>query len=366
MNLYKQISKNNFWTVVLVFVFPLSLLILLFLVFFVISEPGDERVENWIKMTNAEVEQREDDPEKLGQAFDTEEVEYRTDGYYKKEHRPSTQWESALILLLFFSPYIFGGALIWMAIAYYWGGNMLLSSAHAREIRKRDNPEVYRLTENISIASGLPMPKIYIINDESLNAFATGRDPENASIALTTGIIRKLNKQELEGVIAHEMAHIGNRDIRLMLLIIFGIGFFAFVGEVLLRSTRHVGRGKNSGGAKLLLFLMGIVFMIFAYVLAPLIRLAISRQREYLADATGALITRNPEGLASALEKISQDARVESLDSRPTAAAICIENPRTTALERKSSKRSFIGTLFATHPAVEDRVRALRGMTVKH
>ena len=365
MTLYNQISKNNFWTTVLVLVFPLSLLLLLFLLFFVMTDASGERVEDWVQLTNQEVRELESDPEKTEEAFLSGAVVEREDGYYKKGYRPTTHLEDTLILLFFFSPYIFGGALIWMIVAYRWGGDMLLSSANAREIKKRDNPEIYRLVENLSIASGLPVPKIYIINDESLNAFATGRNPENAAIALTTGIIKKLNKLELEGVIAHEMAHIGNRDIRLMLFIIFGIGFFAFVGEVLIRSLRYSGGGKKSDGRiKLVLFLLGLVFMIFAYVLAPIIRLAISRKREYLADATGALMTRNPEALASALEKISQDARVESLDSRPTAAAICIENPRTTAESRKSKKRSFIGTMFATHPAVEDRVRALRGMAM--
>jgi len=257
-----------------------------------------------------------------------------------------------------FAPFIVLGGLGWMSIAYYFGGNMILRSAKAEEINKRDDPPVYRLVENTAIAAGLPTPKIYIIKDISLNAFATGRDPEHASIALTTGIIKKLNKQELEAVIAHEMGHIGNRDIRLMLLIIVGIGFFTFMGELLFRSQRHRSRNNKGGG---IFIIIGLVFLIFGYLIAPLIRLAISRRREYLADATSAMITRNPQALASALQKISVDPRVESLDSRPAAAAICISDPR----ESKKPKKavfSFFAGISATHPSTDKRIKALQQM----
>lgn len=251
-----------------------------------------------------------------------------------------------------------------MIIAYFFGGNMILKSAKSKEIHKKDFPKIYRIVENLSITAGLPTPKIYIINDSSLNAFATGRDPNHAAIALTTGIIKKLNKQELEGVIAHELAHIGNRDIRLMILIVIGLGFFSFVGEVLMRSAgRSSGRSSSKkGNAAAILFLLGLALIIFSYVIAPLLKLAISRKREYLADATGAMLTRHPEALASALEKISKDSRVESLDSRPTAAAICIENPFEPSEESEEKKGFFskIKGLFSTHPPTNERIRLLR------
>jgi len=252
-------------------------------------------------------------------------------------------------------PSICGGAItivtIWLFISYFSGSKMILNAAHAKSLTKSDNPVIYNLVQNLAITAGLPMPKIYVIEDESLNAFATGRNPENASITLTTGIIRILNKQELEAVIAHEMSHIGNRDIRLMLLMVAGIGCCTFFGHVLIRS----GRGGRDGAP---IMLLGAALLLFGLLLAPLLRLAVSRQREYQADATGVLLTRNPLALASALEKISQDARVEILDSQQSVSAMCIANP----LKKTKSLFGSLSGITATHPPIDERVRRLKAM----
>lgn len=246
-------------------------------------------------------------------------------------------------------------ASIWMAVSYFSGDHILLNSADAIPISRADQPEIYRLVENLCISRGLPVPRIYIMDDDSLNAFATGRDPQHASLALTKGIVQKLDRAELEGVISHELAHIENRDIRLMLITVAGISFFTFAGEICFRMGLSSRRGKNNGA--LLLVVLGIICWVYGLLFAPLIRLAISRKREYLADATGALTTRNPRALASALRKISQDSRVEALDKRASMAAMCIENP----LEKNNLFSSWSG-LTATHPPIEKRIAALEEM----
>lgn len=248
-------------------------------------------------------------------------------------------------------------AMIWIAISYFTGDKLLLNSADAIPVTQKDQPEIYRLVENLCMSRGLPLPRIYIMDDDSLNAFATGRDPQHASLALTKGIVQKLDRAELEGVVSHELAHIENRDIRLMLITIAGISFFTFAGEICFRiglSSRSRS-GKNNGA--LLFLVLGIVCSLYGLVFAPLIRLAVSRQREYLADATGALMTRNPKALANALRKISQDSRVEALDKRASMAAMCIENP----LE-KQNLFSWMTGLMATHPPIEKRIAALEEM----
>lgn len=246
-------------------------------------------------------------------------------------------------------------ACIWIAISYFTGDKLLLNSADAIPVTKADQPEIYRLVENLCISRGLPLPRIYIMDDESLNAFATGRDPQHASVALTKGIVQKLDRAELEGVIAHELSHVENRDIRLMLITVAGISFFTFAGELCFRIGLSSRRGKNSGAG--IFLILGIICWVYGLLFAPLIRLAISRKREYLADATGALMTRNPQALANALRKISCDSRVEVLDKRASMAAMCIENP----LERNNLFGSLSG-LWATHPPIEKRIAALEEM----
>lgn len=253
---------------------------------------------------------------------------------------------------------VVGIAFIWTGISYWFGDKMMLGFAGAEPLTHTDKAykRVYRSVENVSLAAGLPTPKVYIIEDESLNAFATGHNPQTASIALTSGIIKKLEPLELEGVIAHEMAHIGNRDIRLNMIIITGIGVCALLADILLRMT-YTSRSdsKDNGQAKLLLLLMGFALLVFNFLIAPIIHMAISRTREYAADATGAFITRNPEALASALEKISVDARVETLDKSPNMAGACIYDPT------DMTKSSFL-QLGQTHPPVADRIARLKQM----
>lgn len=260
---------------------------------------------------------------------------------------------------LYAIPICWALAMLWVLVSYYSGDQILLRSAKAVPIEKEDQPEIYRLVENIAITRGLPLPKVYIINDDSLNAFATGRDPQHASVALTKGIVQKLDRVELEGVIAHEMAHVENRDIRLMLITVAGISFFTLVGEILFRAalTARRGNGKNGAQAQLVLMLLGLVFLVYGYVIAPLIRLAVSRTREFQADATAALTTRNPAALASALRKISSDSRVESLADHASMAAMCIANPL-----KKQNLFASLSNLTATHPPVEARIRALMEM----
>ena len=196
-------------------------------------------------------------------------------------------------------------------------------------------------------------------DDDSLNAFATGRDPQHASIALTKGIVKKLERVELEGVVAHELAHVENRDIRLMLLIVAGISFFTFAGEFCLRQALYSGRRRSSkgGNGALVWLVVGIFCMVYGYLLAPVIRFALSRQREYQADATAALTTRNPRALASALQKISGDPRVEALDKRESMAAMCIESPLA-----KAGLFSRLSGLWATHPPIDKRIKVLLDM----
>ena len=242
-------------------------------------------------------------------------------------------------------------AFIWMSISYCFGDKMMMSFAGAIPMDRKENPKLYNMVENVAIMAGLPCPKIYIITDESLNAFATGKDPKNAAIAFTTGILKKLEPLELEGVIAHEMSHIGNRDIRLNMLLITGIGVFGFLGRNMFRMSSSKSNNKKDGQFAILLLFIGIALLIFDYVVAPLIHLALSRTREYAADATGAKILHNPKALADALEKISVDSRVEILDSQKTMAVACIPSPL-----------SKISELTSTHPPIEERIRRLRSM----
>ncbi len=248
-----------------------------------------------------------------------------------------------------------------MAFTSYWGGDKVaLWTAGAKgPIKKEDNPYVYRMVENLCITAGLPMPKIYIIQDPAPNAFATGRDPKHASIALTTGIIERLENEELEGVIAHELSHIKNYDIRLMMLVIVLVGIVALLSDWLLRFHFFGGRRNNrEGGGQigLVLILTGLILAILSPLVAQLIRLAVSRKREFLADADGALLTRYPEGLARALEKIAAH-KAPLLRANDATAHLYISNP----FGEKTAK--FFHKLFSTHPPIEERIKILREMT---
>lgn len=255
-------------------------------------------------------------------------------------------------------PVVFALAVIWMIVSYFTGAQMMINNANATEILLQTNRPLYRLVENLCITRGLPIPKIYVIDDPSLNAFATGRNPKNSIIAVTSGLLENLDKAELQGVVAHELAHIENRDITIMVLAIAGIAFFTFAAEALMYIASRAFRVRDDFRFSFLLFFAGAVCAILGYVVAPILRFAMSRQREYLADASSVLITRNPGALADALEKISQKAHVRVLRQHPSMAAICIETP----VEAEASLFNKLAGLYATHPPIDERIKRLRQM----
>ncbi|MDR2395316.1 MAG: M48 family metallopeptidase [Endomicrobium sp.] len=254
-------------------------------------------------------------------------------------------------------------AILWILVSYYLGQHFILATTKAVELTKQNAPEVVKIVEDIAITAGLPMPKVYSINDMGMNAFATGRDPKHSYIVLTKGIINKLEKSELEGVIAHEMAHIGNRDIKLMLIMIVCISFATILAEILLRIslTARTNNSKNNVSAiQIFLLILAISLYVYGYLVAPLIKFAVSRTREFQADATGALITRNPRGLISALEKISGNSVVKILSDKQTMSPMCIANPLTK--NKQDTFFSKVSGLFTTHPPIEERIKALKIM----
>lgn len=241
--------------------------------------------------------------------------------------------------------------------SYYYSDKIVLSMSGARPAKKNEFRDLYTSVENLSIASGLPMPKVYVVDDPAPNAFATGRDPKHAAVCATTGILEKLKKIELEGVIAHELSHVKNYDTRLMGVVAILAGSIAILADVFFRSMwfRDDEDRRDSG----IFLLIGIVFAILAPIAATLIQLAISRRREYLADADGALLTRYPDGLARALEKIADDKNMLKRASTATAH-FYIESPFKTDVKKRSGQ--WFVNLFSTHPPIEDRIRILRSM----
>jgi heat shock protein HtpX len=247
-----------------------------------------------------------------------------------------------------------------MSVGSYWfSDKIVLSMAGAREIQKSDNPELYRIVENLCITAGLPTPKIYITPEMQPNAFATGRDKNHAVVAVTQGLLNRLDKNELQGVLAHELSHIGNKDMLLSTVVVVLAGVVALLANFFLRISFFGGGRRNNrdnGGA--ILMVLGLVAAILAPLAATLIKLAISRKRESLADADGALLTRYPEGLASALEKIAADPT--PMRSANTATShLYIEDPF-----KQEEKASWFVKLFSTHPPIEERIKALRDMQV--
>ncbi|MGB9743290.1 MAG: M48 family metallopeptidase [Minisyncoccales bacterium] len=245
-------------------------------------------------------------------------------------------------------------------LSYWYSDKIILALTKAQPIGKKDNPELYRIVENLCITAGLPLPKIYILNELQPNAFATGRDKNRAIVAVTRGLLEKLEKSELEGVIAHELSHIGNRDMLLQTIVVILVGLIALFSNWFLRISFWSGDRRrylrDRGGA--LLMLLGIIAAILAPLAATLIQLAISRKREFLADATAALLTRYPEGLARALEKISTDLTPLRVASNSTAH-LFIASPF-----RGRQTNSWLVKLFLTHPPIEERIKALRVMSV--
>ena len=244
--------------------------------------------------------------------------------------------------------------------SYYYCDKIVLATSGAKSIQKSDIPELFRIVENLCIGDGLPMPKIYIINDVSPNAFATGRDPKHAIVCVTSGILQLLDKSELEGVIAHELSHVKNFDIRLMGIVTVLVGFIAILANLFTNQLMWGGLGRDredrNSNVQSIFLIIGIVLAILSPIAATLIQLAVSRKREFLADASGVLLTRYPEALASALEKLSNDPH--SLKSASNATAhLFIVNP----FKGKNTKQMF-ASLFDTHPSIAERIKILRSM----
>lgn len=293
----------------------------------------------------------------------------------------ANKWKTWLILVLFILfvttvAYVFGNALgygssyIGIALvfagltsfgSYYYSDKLILATVGAKEMSKQDNPQLFHIIENLSIGDGVPMPKVYLMDTEAPNAFATGRDPKHAVVCVTSGILRRLNKAELEGVLAHELSHVKNFDTRLMGIVTILVGFVAIMANMFMQNMwwGNFGRRRNdreNNQMQMLFIVVGIIFAILSPIAATLMQLALSRKREFLADASSALLTRYPEGLASALEKISADPAAMPQVSNATAQ-LFITNP----IKGKDVGQLFT-SLFDTHPPIEERIRILRSM----
>jgi len=258
------------------------------------------------------------------------------------------------------APIIVIPVIIFALFSYYSSTRITLAISRAHEVTREEEPELFRTVENLCIGAGLPMPKVYVIEDGSPNAFATGRDPDHAVVCVTRGLLQKLDHLELEGVIAHELSHIGNYDIRLMTVVVVLVGVIALLADFMLRLTiwgaggRSSNRDRGGGYVTLIIYAVAIIAIILTPIAAQLIKLALSRQREYLADASAAELTRYPEGLARALEKIAADT--DPLEEANKATAhLYICNP----LHEHSS---FLNNLFSTHPPIEKRIALLRAL----
>lgn len=297
--------------------------------------------------------------------------------YTQAESNIRKTWLLITVFLLFiialgwlFSEILGNSTILYIAVvfsvltsffSYWYSDKMVLAMTRANPLEKRDNPELFRLVENLCITAGLPLPRIYILQETQPNAFATGRDAEHAVVAVTAGLLQRLGRAELEGVIAHELSHIKNKDMLLQTIIVVLAGMIAIASHLFLRISFYGGLGRrrdDRGGAGALLMLLGLVAAILAPIAAGLIKFAISRKREFLADASGVLLTRYPEGLARALEKISSDPTPLRVANNSTAH-LFISSPF-----RGQQQRSWFTKLFLTHPPVEERIHALRGMRV--
>jgi heat shock protein HtpX len=245
--------------------------------------------------------------------------------------------------------------------SYWYSDKIVIATTGARPITREEAPELYHVVENLSITAGLPMPRIYMVQSAQPNAFATGRNPEHAVVAVTSGILERLNKTELEGVLAHELSHVGNRDMLVSTVVVVLVGFLQILSDMFMRSLwwGRLGGDRDRGNSQAIFLVIGIALSILAPLAAILIQLAISRKREYLADASGALLTRYPEGLASALEKIAAD-NTPMRQATHATAHLWLDDP----YQGKKNHTSWLTKLFMTHPPIEDRIKILRGMRV--
>lgn len=304
VGLDKQIRKNNFNSILLLIAFPALLLGMFYLFFYFIVDKGQDPNEIFLQVM----------------------------------------------------PFVLAGVGIWFLIAWAGHSAFIRMATGSKPLDRTENKRVYNLVENLCISQGMRMPKVYIIEDDSLNAFASGISERSYSVSLSRGMINKLDDDELEGVIAHELTHIKNRDVRLLIISIIFVGIFAFLAEVAFRSLRHVGSGKKSSkdskgsGA---IILIAIVITAMAYFVSILLRFGISRKREYLADAGSAEMTKKPYALANALRKISGDPLIEAVESRDVAQ-LFIDNPKPSA-----HKSASWDNMFATHPPIEKRIELL-------
>ena len=248
-------------------------------------------------------------------------------------------------------------SLLMNVASYWWSDKIVLSMAGAKEAKHDEYTELYHIVENLSITAGLPMPKVYIITDASPNAFATGRNKDHAVVAVTTGLLQILNKNELEGVIAHELSHIGNKDILLSTVVVVLVGFVSILANIVMRGGLR-GRDNDSKGNNIFA-IIGLVLVILSPIFTKLIQLAISRKREFLADASAVLLTRYPEGLAGALQKIS-GANIPMQKASNATAHLFIANPFGLSAQSGDAGKK-VSSLFSTHPPVEERIKALVG-----
>ena len=278
---------------------------------------------------------------------------------------------AAFVVLVVLIAYILGLSLgygsdfVWIAVllsviasfvSYWWGDRVILAMSGARPADRKRDFDFFTVAENLSIAAGIPKPRLYVIDDTAMNAFATGRDPEHAVVCATTGLLTRLERRELEGVIAHELSHITNFDTRLLAIVAVLAGTVVYLSDMFMRSLWWGGRRRSRGDAQGLLLAIGVVLAILTPVFAMLMQLAISRKREFLADASGANLTRYPEGLAKALEKISQDKEVLEAATNATAH-LYIANPF-----KGKEVHAWFSSLFNTHPPVTERIERLRSM----
>jgi heat shock protein HtpX len=299
-----QIWRNNFKSVVLLILFPIVVLGLSWLFIFFIQEQPEDR----LTMTNT---------------------------YFRQ-----------------YIPFIGLAVVIWFIVAWFYHCEMIEKATGSKPLARNENKRVYNLVENLCISCGMKMPKINIIEDDSLNAFASGISSSDFTVSLSRGIIDKLSDEELEGVIAHELSHIRNRDVRLLIVSIIFVGIFAFLTQAMLRTLRFTGSGgRNKKGGAGYWVLIALALAAVGYLLSTIFRFALSKKREFMADAGSAMLTKNPLALASALEKISIDSRIEAV-SREDVAQLFIDNPR--------DKKLSMTSIFATHPPIEKRIELLR------
>jgi len=313
IGLQRQIQRNNFNSFLLLISFPALLLGMFYIIIYFIAKDNAS--------------------------------EYPDDNY------PISIDNNALFLSVV--PFILISVGVWFLIAWAGHATLIRLATGAKPLDRKENKRVYNLVENLCISMGMKMPKINIIEDDSLNAFASGIDEKSYSITLSTGIINKLDDEELEGVIAHELTHIRNRDTRVLIISIIFVGIFAFLAEVAFRSLRFAGRGKKDSKGGGAVILIAIIVTALAYLISMLLRFGISRKREYLADAGASELTKKPYALASALKKISADPYIEAVENRDVAQ-LFIDNPQVS--NRKSGSWD---NLFSTHPPIEKRISLL-------